>query len=245
VTETTTTANTGGRPREIWTRLTVDPLATPLARWLSRRPGVTPNRVTAVAMLCALASAACMAGGLLRLGGALFLVRFFVDCLDGKVARAQGTGSRRGAALDLIADVGGIALVTAALGWRLVEHEGLAPAVPLAVMANLIFYNWALAYRKALAKEAGLGEGGAAHQRIPAVPLVGAWVRFCRRLNMSPVPWTLEAEIAMLGLCPLLLPADQVGVGMVAVGAFFLVANAVNIRRLWRVAGALDREEGR
>ena len=47
-----------------------------------------------------------------RLGGVLFLLRFFVDCMDGKVARAQGTSSTRGAALDLAADVGGIALVS-------------------------------------------------------------------------------------------------------------------------------------
>jgi phosphatidylglycerophosphate synthase len=194
-------------------------------------------------MLLAVASATSMATGYLRVGGALFLVRFFTDCLDGKIARAQGSGSRRGAALDLIADVGGIALVAAALGWRLVEHEDLDPVVPLFVLANLVFYNWALAYRKGLAKEAGLGEGGADRTRIPELPLLGAWVRLCRRLNMSPVPWTLEAEIAMLGLAPLLLPADLVGVGMVVVGPFLLVANAVNVRRIWKIAGMLDAGE--
>lgn len=218
----------------------VDPLAMPLATWLARRPWVTPNRVTGVAMLCAVGSAACMATGNLRVGGVLFLVRFFVDCMDGKVAREQGSGSRRGAALDLFADVGGIALVTAALGWRLQEHTDLDAAVPLAMLTSMVFYNWALAYRKSLAGHAGLGEGGADHTSVPDLPVVGAWFRLCRRLNMSPVPWTLEVEIATLGLAPLLLPADAVGVVMVAATAFYVLANAVNVRRIWRIAGALD-----
>lgn len=234
-----------GRPREIWTRLAVDPFAMPLATWLARRRGVTPNRVTAAAMVCAVASAACMATGNLRVGGALFLLRFFVDCMDGKVAREQGSGSRRGAALDLVADVGGIALVTAALGWWLVEHERLDQAVPLAVLANLVFYNWALAYRKGLAAAAGYGDGGADHTVVPSIPLVGAWFRLCLRLNMSPVPWTLEAEIVMLGLAPLLLPPGRVAPFMMLAGCFLVVANAVNIRRIWRLADTLDHHTDR
>lgn len=228
------------RPREIWTRLTVDPLATPLAARLARSPAVTPNRVTGVAMALAVASAACFATGLLRLGGALFLLRFFVDCLDGKVARAQGSSSVRGAALDLVADVGGIALVVAALSWHLLQRGDIPAAVPLALLAAMVFYNWVLAYRKQLAARLDRGDGGADHTGVPDVPLLGAWVAFCRRMNMSPVPWALEAEIVMLGLAPLLLPSPWVGAGLAAGLAFYLLADAVNVRRVWRLAGELD-----
>ena len=234
-----------GRPREIWTRFMVDPLATPLAAWLAKSSHVTPNRVTAAAILCAIGSAACFATGQLRVGGALFLLRFFVDCMDGKVARAQGTSSARGALLDIAADVGGIAVVTAALSWTLLRRDDVHELVPVALLGAMLFYNWALAYRKQLAGALGLGEGGVDHTRQVNVPVVRHWVAFCRRLNMSPVPWALEAEIAMLGLAPLLLPSRWVGVGLVVGLCFYLVADAENMRRLWRFARMTDeRRQG-
>ena len=144
-----------GRPREIWTRFTVDPLATPLAAWLAKSRHVTPNRVTGVAILLAIGSAACFVAGLFRLGGVLFLLRFFVDCLDGKVARAQGSSSTRGAVLDLAADVGGIALVVTALSWTLLRRNDVNELVPVALLGAMVFYNWVLAYRKQLAAALG------------------------------------------------------------------------------------------
>jgi phosphatidylglycerophosphate synthase len=229
-----------GRPREIWTRFTVDPLATPLAAWLARSRHVTPNRVTGVAILLAVWSAACFAGGLFQLAGLLFILRFFVDCLDGKVARAQGASSARGATLDLAADVGGIALVVTALSWTLLRRNDVHELVPVALLGAMVFYNWALAYRKQLAGALGLGDGGADHTRQVTVPVVRQWVAFCRRLNMSPVPWALEAEIAMLGLAPIFLPSDWVGIGLGAGLCFYLVADALNMLRLWRLSQQTD-----
>jgi|EndMetStandDraft_5_1072996.scaffolds.fasta_scaffold67979_2 phosphatidylglycerophosphate synthase len=235
-------AVTPGRPREIWTRFMVDPLATPLAAWLAKSRLVTPNRVTAVAIACAVGGATCFAVGWFRLGGALFLLRFFVDCMDGKVARAQGTSSTRGAALDIAADVGGIALVTAALSWTLLRRNDVHELVPVALLGAMLFYNWGLAYRKQLAGALGLGEGGADHTRQVGIPVVRQWVAFCRRLNMSPVPWALEAEIMMLGLAPLLLPSEWVGVGLVVGLCFYVLADAVNMRRIWRLARLTDEK---
>ncbi len=218
----------------------VDPLAMPLARWLARSRHVTPNRVTAVAIACAFGAAACFAAGQFRVGGFLFLLRFFVDCMDGTVARAQGTSSARGALLDIAADVGGIALVTAALSWTLLRRGEVNELVPVALLGAMLFYNWALAHRKHLAGALGLGEGGVDHTRQVDVPVVRQWVAFCRRLNMSPVPWALEAEIAMLGLVPLLLPSDWIGAGLVVGLCFYLVADAENMRRLWKFARMTD-----
>jgi phosphatidylglycerophosphate synthase len=228
------------RRREIWTRLTVDPLADPLARVLSRRSWVTPDRVTAVALVLAVASAACFAGGRLRLGGALFLARFFADCVDGKVARAQGSSSARGALLDLAADVSGISLVSVGLGWILL-HRGDVPAVvPLAFLASLVYYNWALAYRKQLARQLGRGDGGAEHGAATGRGLVGRWMALCERLHMAPLPWVLEAEITVLGLAPLVATSPAVGRVMLLGVGFYTVANLVNTRRLWLLAGSLD-----
>ncbi len=111
--------------------------------------------MTGVAILLALGSAACFAVGLFQLGGLLFLLRFFVDCLDGKVARAQSTSSARGAVLDLAADIGGIALVVASLSWTLLRRDEVNELVPVALLRAMVFYNWVLAYRKQLAAPSG------------------------------------------------------------------------------------------
>ena len=152
-----------------------------------------------VAILCALGSAACFVAGLFPLGGPLFLLRFFVDCLDGKVARAQGT-SRRGAPprpgrrRRRDRPRRRRALLDAAASQRRPRAGAGRTA------GAMVFYNWVLAYRKHSPAALGLGDGGADHTR----QVVGAGRTsmggVCRQLNMSPVPWALEAEIGMLGL---------------------------------------------
>lgn len=229
------------RPREIWTRLAVDPLADPLARRIAVHPSVTPNRITALSLALGLAAAACLAAGWLRPGGVLFLARFFTDCLDGKVARLQGSSTARGASLDIAADVTGVTLAFAALGWHLQDTGRLPTYVTPALVALLVLYNWALSHRKHLAGQAGLGSGGAEHAWHPSAPVVRSWVALSRRLGMSAVPWAVEAEIGALGLAPLLLGADLVAVVYVGALAFYVLAVGVNLRRIWRIAGVLDR----
>ena len=116
----------GRRVTELWTFVAVDPFARPLSERLAARSAVTPNRVTTVALALGVAAAACFATGLLRAGGVLFVLRFFVDCLDGRVARLQGTSSARGAFLDLASDVVGVTAAFAALGWYLLDAGHLS-----------------------------------------------------------------------------------------------------------------------
>ncbi len=72
------------------------------------------------------------------------------------------------------------------------------------------------------------------------MPVIGQWVALCRRLNMSPVPWALEAEIGMLELAPLFLPPAWLGIGLGVGLCFDLVADALNMLRLWRLARLTD-----
>ncbi|HEU4811928.1 MAG TPA: CDP-alcohol phosphatidyltransferase family protein [Nocardioides sp.] len=232
--------STHERPRDIWTRLAVDPLADPLVRRISVHAWVTPNRITALSMTLGLAAAACFAVGRLRLGGVLFVARFFTDCLDGKVSRLQGTSSTRGAFLDTAADVTGVTLAFATLGWHLQDNGPLPTYATPALVTVLVVYNWAVGHRKHLAEQAGLGSGGADHVWQPSAPVVRSWVALCRRLGMIAVPWTVEVEIATLGLSPLLLAPDLVAGVYLGALAFYVLAVAVNLRRAWRIAGVLD-----
>jgi phosphatidylglycerophosphate synthase len=242
----TVTAAPHAAARSIWTRLTVDPVVMPLAPRVGRWTFVTPNRITALAGLLAAASVACFALGQLRLGGLLFILRYMADCLDGQVARVQRRGSSVGAAFDITVDVVGISAVFAGLTWHLVTQGRLPLLEALALLALVVVYNWALAYRKALAKAAGSGDDGGAGGMLPtAVPGLRRWSQFCGRIGMSPLPWAVEAEILALGVGPLLLPTHWVPLGLHCAVAFYVLANVVNLRRIFRIAGAIDSGSSR
>ena len=232
--------------QSIWTRVAVDPITLPLARRLSNVSAITPNKVTALAGFLALGSSAAFLLGELRIGGVLFLLRYACDNLDGQLARSQSRSSNRGAALDLIVDVAGISVVLASLTSYLVAAGLLSAQLALFLLACVVIYNWALAYRKSLAKAAGLsGDGGAGQTCSTDVPILRQWTLFCARVGMSPLPWTTEVEILALGLGPLLLPHRLLPYILIFVLAFYIVANIVNIRRIWRIAGAMDSEVAR
>ncbi|GAA2509652.1 CDP-alcohol phosphatidyltransferase family protein [Pilimelia columellifera] len=101
-----------------WTVILVDPVASRLVQWAAPYRWITPNLLTGVALLLGLASAACFAtaeSAWLIVGGLLFHLSFVVDCMDGKVARLNGTGSFFGVWLDFIVDEIRIIIAAAAL----------------------------------------------------------------------------------------------------------------------------------
>jgi len=105
-----------------WTVLLVDPIASRLTRWVAPYRWFTPNRITMMGFLTGLLAAAFFALGGVRdnhwwlVAGALaYHVSFVLDCVDGKIARLNGTGSVFGAWLDYIFDRLRIVACTAAL----------------------------------------------------------------------------------------------------------------------------------
>jgi phosphatidylglycerophosphate synthase len=96
------------KPRDAWwTVLLVDPVASRLVRIVAPHRRITPNVLTTVATIFGLAAAACFAQQTrwwLVAGALLFHVSFVVDCMDGKVARLNGTGSLFGAWFDFVFD---------------------------------------------------------------------------------------------------------------------------------------------
>jgi phosphatidylglycerophosphate synthase len=90
-----------------WTVLLVDPLAARLVRLVAPYRWITPNVLTGLATLLGLAAAVCFAlgdRGALIAGALLFHASFVVDCMDGKIARLNGTGSMFGAWFDFMFD---------------------------------------------------------------------------------------------------------------------------------------------
>jgi CDP-alcohol phosphatidyltransferase-like enzyme len=90
-----------------WTVLLVDPVASRLVRLVAPYRWITPNLLTLIATVLGLGAAACFAQqdrGWLIAGAVLFHLSFLVDCMDGKIARLNGTGSMFGAWFDFMFD---------------------------------------------------------------------------------------------------------------------------------------------
>jgi hypothetical protein len=101
-----------------WTVLLVDPLAVRLTRLLAPRSWITPNRVTLLAFALGMVAAACFtqaSRGWLIAGAVCYYASFLLDCVDGKIARLNGTGSIFGIWLDYILDHVRIIVCAAAL----------------------------------------------------------------------------------------------------------------------------------
>jgi len=90
-----------------WTVWLVDPLASRLVWLVAPWRWVTPNRLTTAAFVVGAGSAAAFwqgTYGWLLAGALLFHLSFVLDCMDGKIARLNGTGSVFGAWLDYVFD---------------------------------------------------------------------------------------------------------------------------------------------
>jgi hypothetical protein len=90
-----------------WTVLLVDPLAARLVRLVAPYRWITPNVLTLIATVIGAGAMVSFAHGdrqSLIVGAVLFHLSFVVDCMDGKIARLNGTGTVFGQWLDFVLD---------------------------------------------------------------------------------------------------------------------------------------------
>ncbi|MDE3094389.1 MAG: CDP-alcohol phosphatidyltransferase family protein [Chloroflexota bacterium] len=97
-------------------------VSVPLAALLRPTP-VTPNQVSALALLVALAAAVLIALGAHVAGGVLVQVSSVVDGVDGDLARAKAMASRFGGLLDAVLDRYADAAIAAGMAWYAFERE--------------------------------------------------------------------------------------------------------------------------
>jgi phosphatidylglycerophosphate synthase len=91
-----------------WTVLLVDPVASRLVRLVAPYRWITPNLLTVFATILGIGAALCFWQQdhvpWLIAGAVLFHLSFVIDCMDGKIARLNGTGSMFGAWFDFVFD---------------------------------------------------------------------------------------------------------------------------------------------
>jgi CDP-diacylglycerol--glycerol-3-phosphate 3-phosphatidyltransferase len=126
-----------------------------------RRTGLSPDHLTVIGLLVAVAAAVVIGMGHL-IGGFLLVVLAAVpDLLDGALAKASGAASQRGAFFDSVADRVTDALLFGGLAWYVGDRYGAhAVMVPFAILAlsSLISYERAKAESLGLSAKGGLME---------------------------------------------------------------------------------------
>jgi CDP-diacylglycerol--glycerol-3-phosphate 3-phosphatidyltransferase len=126
-----------------------------------RRTGLSPDHLTIIGLVVAVAAAVVIAMGHL-IGGFLLVVLATVpDLLDGALAKAAGAASQRGAFFDSVADRVTDTLLFGGLAWYVGDRYGAhAAVVPFAILAlsSLISYQRSKAESLGLEAKGGLME---------------------------------------------------------------------------------------
>lgn len=156
------------------------------------RVGVTANEVTVLGMLIAGATGVVIGMGHLWVGVVMVTVGGLMDTLDGVVAKAAGTSSKRGAFFDSVADRVADALIFGGVAWYLASgphpREALLPFAILGVSA-------VISYERAKAESLGYDAKGGLMERAERLILLG--LALALNVVLVPLLWLLLALSVM------------------------------------------------
>ena len=212
----------GAKKRDYWwTVLATDPLAIPIAGFLAKRKLLTADQVTWLALIFGVAVFPLFAIAerwSLAAGGVIFYIAFILDCVDGKLARALGVTSAKGAAIDALADGGRRAAGSLGLIFYLWQADGygFGSGYRHDVLLAAVYAVLAYFFLEISGAEKGEMSG----------KVGGRWDRALaeRRLLPNPGMPDVQAVVFILGpLTGLVVPALWVGIAMVTAAILLTV----------------------
>lgn len=128
---------------------------------LLRRTGMSPDHLTILGILFAIAAAFAIGSGALQGGLALVILAALPDMLDGALAKASNTASQRGAFFDSVVDRVTDSVLFGGVAWFFASEKSPHLALlPMAIMgvSSLISYERAKAEALGLYAKGGLME---------------------------------------------------------------------------------------
>ena len=203
----------------MWIRLYFAWVSRPL--WIIlRRSGIPASSVTTLSFLLAVASGVSLGAGRFALGGWLYIFSGILDHMDGRLARATGTQSSSGAALDSVLDRCSDGVVLMGFAW-FYRDSWVLLAVLTAMLGTFL-----IPYIRARGEGLGVEMKVGMMQRPERILYMGV------AAAMSPV---LEA---------VLVPGDPHPIHRLAVVGMVLLAVSTNLtalRRFLHLLTALGR----
>lgn len=153
-----------------------------------RRTGITADHLTALGGLMSVAAAISIGAGHLRLGFLFLVLTALPDVLDGAVAKASGTASKRGAFFDSVMDRVSDAFLLGGVAWYLASTKGgYAPVLPMAVLGASML----ISYERAKAEALGFDAKGGVMERAERLVAIGIGLLFDPLL--VPILWVMLA----------------------------------------------------
>lgn len=166
-------------------RETVEKGVDPIGHGL-KRLGVSADLLTVIGILMSVATAFIIGNGYLRWGFVAMLATGIPDLLDGAVAKASGSASKRGAFFDSSIDRFSDAFVFGGLSWYYAANVGGTISVlPVAVMSAALITS----YLRAKGELLGYDAKGGIMERAERFILLAAGLAFPRILE--PVLWIM------------------------------------------------------
>ncbi len=169
-------------------RTTIEQGLKPIGTGL-RRTGITADVITVVGMAMSFATAAAIATGHFRLAVLLLALTGIPDALDGAVAKASGTSSKRGAFFDSVADRLSDAVLLGGVAWYLIPRGHIA-LLPFALLAAASLVS----YQRAKAESLGFDARGGIMERAERFLVLGFGLLFSEWL--VGVLWVMFALTA-------------------------------------------------
>lgn len=140
-----------------------------------RRTGISADLVTVIGLVMAVACAVAIGAGALSLGLLLLILTGIPDLIDGSVAKATGSVTKRGAFFDSVTDRLTDGLLYGGVAWYFTTQPGrLLPLLPFAVYISASFVS----YVRAKADALGFDARGGLIERAERFILLGLGLLF-------------------------------------------------------------------
>ena len=153
---------------------------------LLRRTGMSPDHLTILGILFAIAAAFSIAQGALRGGLILVILAALPDMLDGALAKAAGSASQRGAFFDSVVDRVTDSLLFGGVAWFFASEKGPHLALlPMAIMG----VSSLISYERAKAESLGLYAKGGLMERAERIIVLCVGLLFDSLL--TPILWVM------------------------------------------------------
>lgn len=166
-------------------RSRVDKGVSPIGSALGRT-GLSPDHLTALGLVMAVPAALAIGTGRLGLGLLLLIVSAIPDLLDGALAKASGTASKRGAFFDSVADRVTDAVILGGLAWYLQStRHGHAALLPFSILA----VSTLISYERAKAESLGFTARGGLMERAERIILL--CIGLFASVILVPILWAM------------------------------------------------------
>jgi CDP-diacylglycerol---glycerol-3-phosphate 3-phosphatidyltransferase len=168
-------------------RAVTDKGVEPIGRGLARL-GVTPDHLTILGLVMAVATAVAIGSGHPLIGFFVLVSSALPDLFDGAVARASGTSSMRGAFFDSTADRVTDGLLLGGIGWYLGDTRGFRSAM---LAFAVLGVSTLISYMRAKAEIYKLDAKGGLMERAERIIVLCVGLVFAQLL--IPILWVMLA----------------------------------------------------